>query len=258
MSDLHLTVLGSGPSWPNPGGACSGYLVSANGSHVLLDCGPGVAGRLLATVALTELSAIVISHLHSDHFLDVVSIRQALTYGKLGGDRPPRLLVPPGGAAVLAELGRALNGEERFFAGTFDLSEYDPTATTTIGPFNLRFRRVLHPVPAFAMRIESGGVLTFSGDSAPCDALVEHARGADTLLCEATWRHPDQDDPDSERRVHTSAREAGEIARRAGARRLILTHCPIDPTDPDRPVRDAEGAFRGPVELAREGERYTV
>lgn len=256
MSDFQLTVLGSGPSWPNPGGACSGYLASANGTRILLDCGPGVAGRLLATVSLGELSAIVISHMHPDHFFDLVAVRNAVKYGGQC-DRPPRVLLPPGGAVVLAGLGRVLDGDERAFAGAFDVEEYDPSATLQIGPCALSFRRMRHPVPAFATRIEAGPVLVFSGDTGPCEALVEHARGADTLLCESTLRSAEEQSTKSER-DHLSGAEAGRIAQQAGVRRLLLTHMPIDASDPERQVRDARGAFDGVVEHAAEGRRYAL
>ncbi|MBA2448325.1 MAG: MBL fold metallo-hydrolase [Chloroflexi bacterium] len=256
MPDFHLTVLGSGPSWPNPGGACSGYLASANGTRILLDCGPGVAGRLLANVSLRDLSAIVISHMHPDHFLDLVAVRNAVTYGGQS-DRPPRLLLPPGGADVLAALGRVLDGDEHAFARAFDVGEYDPSATVEIGPCSLSFRRMRHPVPAFATRVEAGRALVFSGDTGPCEALVALARGADMLLCESTLVSAEGESAKGER-MHLSGAEAGQIAREAGVSRLLLTHMPIDPDDPERQLRDARAVFSGAVEHAAEGRRYAI
>jgi ribonuclease BN (tRNA processing enzyme) len=256
MPGFDLTVLGSGPSWPNPGGACSGYLASANGTRILLDCGPGVAGRLLANVSLRELSAIVISHMHPDHFFDLVAVRNAVRYGGQS-DRPPRLLLPPGGLDVLAALGRVLDGDEGAFATAFDAGEYDPSATVQIGPCSLSFRRMRHPVPAFATRIDAGSTLVFSGDTGPCEALVELARGADTLLCESTLLSAEEESARGER-MHLSGAEAGRLAREAGVRRLLLTHMPIDPNDPQRQLRDARAAFSGGVEHAVEGRHYAI
>lgn len=256
MTDLALTVLGSGPSWPNPGGACAGYLVSADGAHVLLDCGHGVAGRLLETVRLGDLSAIVISHMHPDHMLDLVPLRQGMRYGPLAPDRPPPLLVPPGGAERLAKLAQALGSGDDFFAGTFDLREYDPQATIRLGPFAFSFRLVRHSLPNYAMRIERGGILVYSGDAAPSEELVEQARGADALLCEATLGRAEED-PGHER-SHMTPGEAGVVASRAGVRRLMLTHHPINAADPDRPVREARAHFPGWVERARDGARYSI
>ena len=261
MSELRLTVLGSSPSWPHPGGACSGYLVSAGATHVLVDCGPGVVGRLLAQVAARELSAVVISHMHADHFLDLVSLRQGIEHGGLGGDSPLPVLVPPGGLPILAALGRALNGNVRFFSSTFNLGEYDPARESRFGSLAVSFRAVQHSVPCYAVRIEAGDpeaglALVFSGDSGPSDDLVEHARGASLFLCEAAIERADED-PGGQR-SHLTPAEAGEVARRAGVRRLLLTHAPLDPSDPDRPVRLAASAHPGPVERARDGISYTV
>lgn len=256
-----LTVLGAGPSWPNPDGACSGYLLSANGSHLLVDCGSGVAGRLLAHVRFDDLAGVVVSHLHPDHMLDLVTLRQGISHGPLGGARPLSVLVPPDGARRLAELGRALNGNERFFSGTFEVCEYNPASAIELGPFTVAFREVQHSLRCYAMRIGVGpasAALVFSGDTGFCDALIEHARGAGTLLCEATLERADQGDPDPAKRDHLAPSEAGEIARRVGAGRLLLTHLPIDPNDPNRAVREASAVFGGPVERAVEGRRYTL
>ena len=258
MADLTLTVLGSSPAWPNPDGACSGYLVAAGDTHVLLECGTGVAARVMAALPLRNLDAVVVSHMHADHFIDLVPLRQAIRHGKLGGERPIQVWLPPGGEKTLAALRRALSGNDRFFSGTFELREYQPNTPLRLGPLGFSFRRVRHAVPSYAMRIDAGRVLAFSADSAPCDELLESARGADTLLCEAAIGDVSQDDPKPERRSHCTAREAGEIARRAGVGQLILTHCRIDPADPEKKLREARAAFSGPVELAREGQRYEI
>ena len=256
MRELIVTVLGSSPSWPRPGGACSGYLLAAQGTNVLVDCGPGVAGRLFARVGLEALSAIVISHMHADHVLDLVSLRKAIKHGRLGGAMPTTVLLPPGGIGKLGELGRALNGDERFFSDAFSLEEYDPGLPALLGPLTFSFRRVQHSAPCYAMRITAGGTLVFSGDSGPSDALVEHARAADLFLCEAAVASAADDR--SDQRSHLTPSEAGELARRAGVRRLLLTHAAFDPRDPERPVREAAATYAGPVELAREEATYSV
>ena len=259
---MQLTVLGAGPACPNPGGACSGYLVSANRSHVLLDCGPGVVGRLLQAVPLRELDGVVISHMHQDHFMDLAPLVYGVTLGGFRGERRLPVLVPPGGASALAEIGRALSGNPKFFSDVYDLNEYDPESVIDLGAYSVSFRRVAHFIPAYAMRIHTespaDGVLTYSGDTGPCDELVEHARGANTLLCEAALRRQEEADPRRDPRGHTSPREAGEMARRAGVKRLLLTHHWVDVADPDYGVREAASSFGGPLELVREGQRHTI
>ncbi len=255
---MQLTVLGCSPSWPNPGGACSGYLVSSRRSNLLLECGPGTLGRLRQHLEVGKLDAIVVSHLHADHFLDLVPLRYGLRYGGLGGERQLKLLVPPGGATWLAGLGRALDGNERFFEDTFALAEYDPARELRVGSLAISFRRVQHYIPSYAVRLRDGATLVFSGDAAPCDALVEHAAGATVLLCEAAVRRPEPDRATPAERGHMTPAEAGQMARRAGVERLILTHYPADSADPDYAVREASATFDGTIERAVDGAVFSL
>ena len=258
MASLTLTVLGSSPSWPNPGSACSGYLVAAGATRVVLDCGPGVVGRLRAATDVRALRAVLISHMHPDHYLDLVVLRHSIKYGKVR-DEPLDVYVPPGGTERLARLGEALDDNADFFAGALSLHEYEPTVPLELGDLTLSFRRVIHYVPAYAMRLEAGSTtLVFSGDSSPCDPLVEHARGADALLAEAAIERPDQDNPEPEKRGHMAPAETADVARRAGVGRLLITHSPIDPGDPERAAREAAAVFGGRVERVRDGERYDL
>ena len=258
MAALMLTVLGSSPSWPNPGSACSGYLASAGATTVLLDCGPGVVGRLRAATDVRTLRAAIISHMHPDHYLDLVVLRHSIKYGKVR-DEPLDVYLPPGGLERLAKLGLALDDNRDFFAGALTLREYDPSGPLELGDLTVSFRRVIHYVPAYAMRLAAGSTsLVFSGDSSPCDPLVEHARGADALLAEAAIERPDQDSPDPDKRGHMAPAETADVARRAGVGRLLITHAPIDPSDPDRVTREAAAVFSGRVERVRDGERYSI
>src|SRR4051812_5651612 len=100
---MRLTVLGKSPAWQDAGGACSGYLVEAGGTRVLVDCGPGVFGKLRAIADYRAVDAVVLSHLHADHVLDLVPFASGLRFGPGAGARPD-LHVPPGGALKLADL----------------------------------------------------------------------------------------------------------------------------------------------------------
>ena len=258
MASLTLTVLGSSPSWPNPGSACSGYLVAAGATEVVLDCGPGVVGRLRAATDVRAVRAVLISHMHPDHYLDLVVLRHSIKYGNVR-DEPLDVYLPPGGIERLAKLSEALDDTADFFAGALTLREYDPSAPLELDELTLSFRRVIHYVPAYAMRIEAGGsTLVFSGDSSLCGPLVEHARGADALLAEAAIERPDQDNPEPSKRGHMAPAEAADVARRAGVGRLLITHSPIDPGDPARAVREASAVFGGQVERVRDNERYEI
>jgi ribonuclease BN (tRNA processing enzyme) len=258
MVELSLTVLGSGVAWSNPGGVCSGYLVRGGGASLLVDCGTGVLGRLRAEIDPRRLDAVIVSHLHADHFLDLIGLRYGIKYGGLGGERPLRVMLPPGGCDLVADVGLALDRNPRFFADVFALEEYEPATPIFLAGLTISLRRVQHYIPSFAMKIEAGQTLVYSSDSAPCDALVEHARGADALLCEAAMLHAGQDEPDPARRGHLTAGEAGQVARDAGVGRLLITHAPLEPDDADRAAREARQWFEGPVERVVDGRTYLI
>ena len=260
MGGISVTVLGSGVAWANPGGVCSGYLVRAAGAALLMDCGTGTLGRLRAVLDPARLNGIVVSHMHPDHFMDLVGLRYGIRYGGLGGAAPLPVFVPPGGIEYLARLGQVLDSDVQFFSDVFDLREYDPAGRLTFGTMTVQMRRVQHYIPSHSMRIEAGRShsLVYSADAAPCDALVEHARGADTLLCEAAMLHHGQDEREPEKRGHLTAGEAGMIAQQAGVRRLLLTHAPLELDDPGRAAREAAQEFGGVIERVVDGETYLI
>jgi ribonuclease BN (tRNA processing enzyme) len=259
MASLSLTVLGASPAAPNVGGACSGYLVRAGEANCLLDCGSGVAGRIGQHLPPSQLRAIAISHLHPDHFFDLVPLYYILRFGERPPERVP-LFVRPGGREFLVRFGKLISDEADMLGDVFDIQEYAPGREMAIGGLTFTFQPVQHYVPSHAMRIRGTGgrLLVFSSDVAPCPPLVEAARDADLFMCESAILEPSQDRPEPAQRGHMLAAEAGRIAREAGAKRLLLTHYRSGPAYDDRQRQAAEQAFGGPVELAREGETYTV
>ena len=257
MADLWLKVLGAGPAWANPGGACSGYLVSHGDDHVLVECGFGILSRLREALALDQLRGVVISHLHADHFMDLVPLRYGLKYGRLRSDPGLPLYAPPGATEFFARLGKALDGDERFFDATYRLEEYSPDEPLRLGSLTFGFRRVKHYIPSYGMTIRSGRLLAYSADAAPCPAVGELARGADLFVCEAALNGREDDDPNPDNRGHMTALEAAELARQSGAARLLLTHYRWD-SNREEVLGAARDAFGGPTEFAVEGRTYTV
>ena len=222
---MRLTVIGSSPAWPNPGSAHSGYMLQADGSRVLLDCGPGVLGRMREHAEWPDIDAIAITHFHLDHWGDLVPWVWGSFY--LSSRRPvprPALWVQPGGAEFLAELGTRL-GFPDMFERTFELAEYLPDTPFRVGDLTITATRVPHyTLQTYAFRVQSNGaVLTYSGDSAPSDELVEAARDADLFVCEATLLRGELD---GEPRGHLSLDEAAEAFEASGAKRLLVTHRP--------------------------------
>jgi ribonuclease BN (tRNA processing enzyme) len=252
---MRITVLGKSPAWQDAGGACSGYLVEAGDRRLLLDCGNGVFGKLRAACDFTDVGAVVISHLHADHFIDLVPYAYALAYShqaRAKGSRPA-LYAPPGARETLRRVTSAWDAAE-LVEQAFELHEYDPASELALGPLRLRFHEVPHFIRTHAVQLrEDGRSFTYGADCAPNDAIVAFARGTDLLMLEATLEQPEEDQP----RGHLTPAEAGEHARRAGARRLVLTHISAD-HDASWACAEGERTFGAPVELASEGAVYDV
>jgi ribonuclease BN (tRNA processing enzyme) len=263
MAPLTLTILGAGPAAPNPGGACSGYLLRQAESAVLMDCGSGIAGRIALHMPVNRLQGVAISHLHPDHYFDLVPLYYMLKFGEpRPPDVPPRLpvYVPPGGREFLNRLGELIANKPAMLEDVFEFCEYTAGRETMIGGLPFTFHRVQHYVLSHAMRIrsDSAATLVFSSDLGPCPELIEAARGADLFMCESALLDASQDEKDPLLRGHMSAAEAGDAARRAGAHRLLITHYRSGEKHDAQHLEAARGTFGGPVELAREAQTYTV
>ena len=236
---MRLTVVGSSPAWPNPGGAQSGYLLEGDGQRLLLDCGPGVLPKLREKESWPQVDAIAITHFHLDHWGDLVPWVWGLKFGPAADLEPPELWVPPGGAETLATLGEQL-GARDMFDDTFRMHEYAADEPFEAAGFTVVPKRVLHyKMLAFGFRVSRNGtVLAYSGDSGPDPHLVELARGAELFVCEATLVAPD---PEGGTRGHLAVVEALEAFEQSGAKRLLLTHRPSE-----RPVENGyELAYDG-------------
>jgi ribonuclease BN (tRNA processing enzyme) len=264
---MQLTVLGKSPAWQDAGGACSGYLVEEGETKVLIDCGNGVFAKLRERVDYVDVDAVLLSHLHADHFLDLVPFSYALTYaprqqpvpvdGWPGTDEParPELHAPHGARDTFRQVVGAW-GNEDLIEKAFDLREYDEDDTISVGPVSVSFQGVPHFTDTYAMRLSSSngaGQIVYGADCSPTDALTAFASGSDLMLIEATLPRPER----TGERGHLTPREAGEHGREAGVRRLVLTHI-SDELDSEWAREEAASAFQGPVEVAREGAVYEV
>lgn len=247
---MRLTVLGSAGSYPAPGRACSSYLLEAGGHRVLLDCGNGAMTNLLREHDVHDVDALVLTHRHHDHLADAYALHTALQFHP-AGPRPLRLYAQ---RDTWGYLGTIAGGVDRL-RPLLDLHAVEPDDVVETGPVRLSFRSTAHPVPTLAVRAEHDGtVIAYSADSGPCDALVETARGADLFLCEATWAGSADGKP---RDLHCTGTQAGELAKRAGARRLLVTHV-AHPMDPQRVAVEAGAAFGAEVEAAADLATYDV
>jgi len=246
---MRLVVLGSSGTYPRPGGACNGYLIQEKGTNLVLDLGNGALSNLLKEVEFTAVEAVVITHMHIDHFGDLYPLYYALRFHP---DEPwgLRLLLPRGGLEVM---GRLMSEDARgYLARVYREDVISSGREYRVGDMRLTFFPTRHPVEGYSVRVEGEGWrLAYSSDTSPCPELEEAAEGADIFICEATM--PADHAEEAERYGHMTAIQAGEAAEKAGARLLVLTH--IWPTlDPRDAVREAKGVYSGRVLFAPEGE----
>ena len=245
---LTLTPVGVGAAYARPGEAQSAYLVASGDTCVCFDLGGGALNRLQTLVAPERLSAIVISHLHADHCVDLLSLRVYMGWGPGRGSRI-RVVGPAGLRDVLWGFAGD-NGWDGIGFETLD----EPGGAMDIGALRLTWAEVPHTSPTFALRIDDGAQsITYGADCGPNDALVALASQTDVLVAECSLGVG----VSGGGAIHLSATDAGTLARRAGARRLLLTHC-YPEHDRDMVLAEASEAFGGPVAWARQGERVVV
>ncbi|GAA4285078.1 MBL fold metallo-hydrolase [Brevibacterium daeguense] len=272
---MRLTAIGTSGSFPGPASPASCYLLEAEAERtyrVVLDLGSGALGGLQAHCSPADLDAVVLSHLHPDHCLDLTGLFVHRSYdptffcddSAVGISRPRLPVWGP------ADTGRRISAAHHTDPGlspsadtaapndmsaVFDFREVAPGTVFEIGPLRFEAFLVEHPVEAYALRVTGpdGEVLTYSGDSDECENLVAAASGADVFLCEAAF----QEDRDTVRGIHLTGRRAGRVASAAEAAALVLTHIPPW-TDAGIVRTEAAGEYSGPIELARPGASWTI
>jgi ribonuclease BN (tRNA processing enzyme) len=254
---MRLTILGRSPASPNPGEACAGYLVEGGGARVLVDVGPGVVSQLVRRHHPDELDAVIVSHMHADHMLDLVTLRYVYPWRDLPADQRLRVILPPGSADQMLDLARGV-GNARHFEACFRLAEHDGSSNLGFGGLTLTPIETQHYIPCWGFRIEADGRrLAYTADTAPCGGLTDLADAADLLLSEATLRSLDEDAAPPEPRGHLTPAEAGTAARDGGSRRLMLTHLPVN-GDGSWARATASEAFASDVEIAEPARTYDV
>jgi ribonuclease BN (tRNA processing enzyme) len=248
---MRLTILGCAGSFPGPEAACSAYLVEADGFRLLVDFGSGSLSALQRYASLTSVDAILLTHLHCDHILDACHYVVVRRYAP-DGPYPPLPVYAPSGAPD--RLAAAYSSDEGSLEDVYTFYGLEP-GTFPIGPFSVTVDRVNHPVETYGVRLEHGGrVLTYSADTAACEALDRLAAGADLFLCEASYLDGMENPPD----LHLTGSEAGEVATKAGVGRLLLTHLVPAWGSEALTYEAAAATYAGPVDIVRPGSRYDL
>ena len=251
---MRLTVLGGSAAGPNAGMGCAGLLVQAERTRLVLDLGPGTLQELRRHTDFRTLNAVIVSHMHVDHVLDLLALRHTLAYNPLPAPAPVSIWLPPGGVELLAQATAPFDtcDEPGRFAATVKVAEYDPTRPLTIDDFTVTFAPAVHYIPAWAIRVQPGDgrALGYTGDTGPAASLAGFFAGAHVLVAEATLLDPGAR-PRHERGSLTAA-EAAELAVAAGAEILVLTHM-WEELGFATYRAEAEAVFPGRIEMATPG-----
>lgn len=211
---MKLTILGNNGSCPAKDGACSSFLLETDHSKLLIDMGNGSIAKLQHICDLSEINSIIISHLHFDHFADIFPYKYAIESRKYFGEsiKKIQLFIPPVPKWIYDEISTN---------DVFDITYLTDGLKDRFNDLQFQFIKVPHLVDSFAVRVAAENkIFAYSSDCGACTQLEDVARNADLFLCEATFLSKET------RAVthHMSAFSAGEFAKKAGAKKLLLTH----------------------------------
>ena len=243
---MEVIVVGSSGTFPRAGGACNGYLVRHGGTKVLLDIGTGVLGRLYEWTSPGDLDALVVTHLHPDHFLDIYPFRYYLEF--CAPERLPFKVYAPAGAA--AHIRPLFNEPDPTkFNRVFEFIDLGGAGSFAVGGLRLVPGKVPHLEPTYGVAVEADGRrLFYTSDTGYDESLVGYAKDVDLLMAETTFLAAEAGLPVP----HMTTAAVAELARRAGVKRLMLTHL-WPHHDRDQILAEVRAGFDGRIDLADEG-----
>lgn len=245
---MKLIVLGNYGPYPKAGCACSGFLLISEEAKVLIDCGSGVISKLQMYIEIEELDAVVLSHLHSDHASDLLTLGYAADIKMIKGQMhgPLKIFMPEEPQDEVERIQRR---------HSFEVVKIKDDAELWIKDLKITFREMEHSYKNYAICVQKGNKkFVYSGDTMPNESLTEFAKDADLFLCEAGLLERDEK---TIRAMHMTAFEAGVTAQKSGARRLLLTHFLPD-IKVELYINEAASAYNGIMEVAGEGKAYFV
>jgi ribonuclease BN (tRNA processing enzyme) len=250
---LHLDVLGAGPAYTDrPDASGAAYLVRHGATALLLDLGQGSFPRLARAIEPSTLDGIAVTHLHPDHFIDLVALRHYLCW-EFHPTRHVRVVAPAG----LANRIDALHDEPGFTAATLDIEDLR-AGVRTIGMLTLEAARVTHTRDSYGFRVaraavDGGRGLVYSGDCGRAEDLDVLVQPGDTLLAEVSFG-PGPVTPGA---GHLDGPAVGALASRTRAGRVLLTHLQMG-YDEAATIDSVRMAFDGPIEFVAPGTRVVI
>ncbi len=245
---MHLTVIGAGPAYSDrPGSAGACYLLEAGGQSLVLDLGHGAFSGLVRRIEPVELQAVLVSHLHPDHFIDLVPLRHYLRYQRVPAERV-RVIAP----RALPDRLDGLHGTKEFCRASLDIETLAP-GVFLVGDFTVEAASVVHDADSYAFRVSrtdhpGGAGLVYTGDCGRADEVLPLIRPGDTLLSEVSFG-PGPTDPNA---AHLDGPTVGRLAAATGPSRVLLTHLLMG-CDPAATIASVKAHFDGPVVLVEPG-----
>jgi ribonuclease BN (tRNA processing enzyme) len=252
---VELITVGTGTVAPSARRTSACHYVRRGDVHLLLDCGPGTLHRLARfDLPWSEMTHVALTHFHPDHFADLPMLVYALKYTTVPARREPLVVLGPRGVVRLV---RALSegyGDWLLDPGfpilIMDVQPGEPFPLD--GDLTLESFPVPHTEESVALGLTAPeGRLVYTGDTGPSAELARWAKGCDVLLAECSLPESMAID------IHLTPERAGDLARQAEARRLILTHF-YPPVENSDPAKAAAARFGGPVTAAADGDRFTI
>ncbi len=249
---MDVIVLGASAAYPRCGGACSGYLVRDRGTNLLIDCGTGVLSNLFRWLDPINLDAVVITHLHTDHFLDLYPLSYYYQYENRP-DSPIKVLVPRHGKQHVLKLVSKESTDS--FSQIFEFIPMSPGAPTSVGSVLLKPFHVPHFKDTYGLLVTGSKKIAYTSDCGigAKSVMKKEALRADLLISEATL----QEKIGLLEKGHLTAEQAGEIAAVAQAKKLLLTHIWAS-LDKNISSNQAEKIFGGPVLIAEENQKLVI
>ena len=215
---MKIRVLGYYGGYPAKGVGTSSYLLTAGHYHLLIDCGSGDLLSLEKYLNPLDLNAVILSHYHWDHVADIGVLQY---YWQLHPQHRREPILP-----IYGNTEDPLNFGSLTWPNSTRGKGYSANSKLNLGPLTITFKRTIHPVPAFAMRITEKSthqVMVFTADSNYFDGLARFARNADLLITDTNYyANKNQVQP----RWHMTSSECGTLAKKSGCHRLLLSHLP--------------------------------
>jgi ribonuclease BN (tRNA processing enzyme) len=252
---VELITVGTGTVAPSARRTAACNWVTCGRLKILLDCGPGALHRLaLFQLPWQEVTHVVVSHFHPDHFAELPMLVYALKYTSVPPRKEPLVVLgPPGIVRLVRALAEGYGPwllDPGFPIGILDMRDGEPF------PLDAEVSLETFPVPhtpeSVALSLVApDGRLVYTGDTGPSGELARWATGCDLLLAECSL--PESHALD----VHLTPERAGDLAQEARAKRLVLTHF-YPPVETSDPARAAATRYAGPVTAAQDGDRFTI